>query len=126
MPLKKISSPLGSVPKRPLLVPIKTHRDVTRVPSSFWNVSLALTSRSLTLSKNSLIQFLRFCFPLRSWRPLARTTSSATNLSTASRSCAFHTSSHNRRTVSVDFMVQRSHFQRLTTRRLNHVHAHHW
>ena len=31
--------PLGSVPRMPLLVPVSTHRDVTRVPSSVWKVS---------------------------------------------------------------------------------------
>ena len=52
-----------SVPRMPLFVPVKTHRDVTRVPSSLRNVSRASTCRSLTFSKNSRIQSLRFSFP---------------------------------------------------------------
>src|SRR6185369_1114022 len=97
--------PLGSVPRTPLLVPVSTHRDVTRVPSSFWNVSMASTRRTLTWSTNSPIQLLTFSLPEIAWPPASTTMSSARNRSAASGSCAFQTSSQNAVTSSVDRMV---------------------
>ena len=103
--------PLGSVPRTPLLVPVSTHRDVTRVPSSVWKVSTVSTCRSLTRSRNCFTQFLMLSLPEISWPPASMTTSSDTNRSTASGSCAFQTSSQKALTISVDRIFARSHSQ---------------
>src|SRR5271166_2673775 len=66
---------------------------------------MASRCRSSTLSRSSRIESLKSSFPEISLPPITTTTSSVTNRSTASGSCAFHTSSHISRTVFVDRML---------------------
>ena len=63
------------------------------MPSSSWKVSMVSTQQVVDVVENCLIQFLVFSLPAISCPPASMTTSSATNLSTASGSCAFQTSS---------------------------------
>ena len=53
----------GFVPRMPLFFPVSSQRDVTRLPSAFWNDSMTSRCRSFSFARNPSIHFLKFSRP---------------------------------------------------------------
>src|SRR5882757_4164095 len=99
VPLISIGCPSASVPAKPLLRPVITQREATRLPSAFWNDSATCTCSPLMRSRSAVTHFLNSARPIVSTPPLVMMKSSVTNRSTASGEWAFQTSSQKRCTI---------------------------
>src|SRR5262245_17901473 len=93
------------MPSIPLFLPVTRQRDATRLPSSFWNVSMTSNLKSATCSKNSFTHSLNLSFETISMPPVVMMKSSTTNLSIASGLRAFQTAGQQSSTILSEFSL---------------------
>jgi hypothetical protein len=85
---------------KPLFLPVSFHREATRVPSLFWNVSILPNVKSSIFDRKTPIHSIKASRPTTSTPPEVMTKSSATKRAAACGSFACQTSRQKLSTIS--------------------------
>src|SRR6476619_7316619 len=88
----------------PLFFPVTRHSEATRLPLSFWKVSITSNWKLWIFCRKPRTQAMKFSLPRISTPPVVMTKSSTMKFAAASGFCAFHTADQNSSTILTESM----------------------